>query len=83
MEEPIKGDASFKDCGFVSVIGVIFLNFHCSVIHICFYSSRRLYVLQSGVLHSWRLTELWSRLLEYIKPHLANRYQNLRDRLGS
>ncbi|XP_065205973.1 proteasome activator complex subunit 4-like isoform X2 [Planococcus citri] len=58
MDAPIKGDASFKDCG-------------------------RLFSLQGGGMYSWRLGHLWTRLLEDIKPHLANQYQNLRERLGS
>jgi len=44
---------------------------------------RRLYLLQSGALHSWRMATLWCQTLDYIKPFLANEFQNLRERLGS
>lgn len=49
-----------------------------------FSASSRLYMLLGGLgQQEWRVAELSSSLLEYLRPQLAHSYKNIRDRVGS
>nr|CAD7425108.1 unnamed protein product [Timema monikensis] len=49
-----------------------------------FIAAGRLYALQGALnQQEWRVSELFNRLLNYLKPYLTHEFQNVRDRLGS
>nr|CAD7394947.1 unnamed protein product [Timema cristinae] len=48
-----------------------------------FIAAGRLYALQGALnQQEWRVSELFNRLLNYLKPYLTHEFQNVRDRLG-
>ncbi|XP_067680549.1 proteasome activator complex subunit 4-like [Haliotis asinina] len=49
-----------------------------------FGDASRLYAVQNALIdQEWRVPQLLHQLLEYLKPHLAHPYKNVRDRIGS
>ncbi|KAH9509108.1 Proteasome activator complex subunit 4, partial [Bulinus truncatus] len=49
-----------------------------------FGDASRLYMLQQAVLQQeWRIPAYLHNIVEYLRPHLAHNYKNVRDRIGS
>ena len=66
---------------FISAIFYI-VDVSLSILQLCFYRRRLLLAQSTIVQQEWRVAELNFKIFNYLIPHLAHPYKNVRDRIG-